>query len=350
MKPPNTSVRFFGLNLRQLKHDWTIALNQIAHWPVLRWLAPAYVTRITIANGETADYVEKTGRALVKQQETKKVKFFGFLLPDKLVLWHPMVLPKLSADAVHAAIELEVMSLSPFLSDDVVWGHTPLISAQQGNKTHIVIASRKIILQYIASLEPTKSSHDSFEIWVKPPQGHGFLVLDGFGEKKRKRLTVRWRIVNLYLVFLLAAIGLAAAVTPTAQLRLRALQAAQDYEKLRPLAAPAIKQRELLVQLDQQIKVLQVQQEKSLKPELALLRITKLLPDDTYVTSLQVQGSKILLTGQTANTAVLMQQLGAQTGVKDVRAPTAAGKQRGAERETFNIEFTLDPSSLIAQP
>lgn len=350
MKQPNSEARFFGLNLRQLRSDWSSALNQMARWPVLRWLTPVYVTRIKTANGETADYVERQEQVVVKQSRPQKVRFFGFLLPQNLVLWHTMALPRLAGDASQAAIELEVKSLSPFVSDDLVWAHTALIPAAQGSTTQIVIASRKIIAQHIALIESPPPRLDSVEIWATLPQGDSLFVLKGFGEKKRRELSARWRVVNLFLVFMLAAIGFAAAVTPTAQLRLRAIKAAQDYQQLGVLAAPALQQRDLLVRFEQQTTALQAQLTQGLKPELILLRITKLLPDDTYVTQLQAKGDKFKLTGQTPNTAALMQQLGAQAGVKDVRAPNPAVKPRGAERETFNIEFTLDPSSLTPPP
>lgn len=350
MKQPDSSETFFGLNLRQLQIDWALALSQMASWPSIRWLAPAYPTRVKIANDESTDYLEKTGRALTKQDREKPSRFSGFLLPDNIVLWQPMLLPKLPANEARAAMALEVRGRSPFLPDDVVWGHSPLIPTKQGMTTNLVIASRKIITQHLTSLGPESSNPERFEIWVKPPQDQRFLVLDGFGEGRRRQLTARWRAINLFLVFLLAAIGLAAAVTPTAQLRLRAIQASQDDEKLSILTVPALNQRERLVRSEQQLKALQGQIELALQPELILLRITKLLPDDTYITGLQVQGSKISLTGQTPNTAALMQQLGAQPGVKDVRAPTAAAKLRDSERETFNIGFTLEPSSLALQP
>lgn len=350
MKSSHTPTKFFGLDLRQLQSDWALALNQAAHWPVLRWLAPAYVTRVRLPNGDTADYSEKTGRAAPAAQRAKTVKFQGFLLPDHLVLWHPMTLPNLKDDAARAALKLQVKSLSPFLADDVIWGHTPLLSVQGGKKTHIAMASRKLTAQYMASFEGAVPKPNDFELWVEVPETHGLLVLNGFGEKKRRQLAARWRAVNLCLVFLLAAIGFAAAITPAVQLRLRAIQAAQDYVNLQTQAAPAVQQRERLVQLDQHIKALQVETKQRLHPELILAKITKLLTDDTYVTSLQMQGDKILLVGQTTNTAALMQQLGAQAGVKDVKAPIATTKQRGADRETFNIEFTLDASSLTAQP
>jgi len=350
MKRLSNSASLFGLDLSQLKVDWILALREIANWPALRWLAPVYVTRLKTATGETIDCIEKTGRVHSAQGAGGKVRFFGVLLPDNIVLWRRMVLPKLNADAARSAFELEVRRLSPFQQDDLVWGHTPLVPAPEGSKAYIAIASRKIIAQHIASLTQDERGHDRHEVWAEAPEALGFLELDGFGESLRKRLTARWRLLNLFLVFLLAAICVVAAATPTMQIRARALNAAQEYAKLEPLAAPAQRQREVLAQLDQQMKGLQTQMENRLEPELLLLIITKLLADDTYLTSMQVRGGKILLVGQTPNTAALMQQLGAQAGVKNVKAPSAAMRPRGADRETFNIEFTLDPSSLMAMP
>jgi general secretion pathway protein L len=63
-----------------------------------------------------------------------------------------------------------------------------------------------------------------------------------------------------------------------------------------------------------------------------------------------VQDSKFSLNGETPNTAALMQLLGAQAGVKDVKAPTAAVKPRGSERETFSIEFTLETPGMVRKP
>jgi general secretion pathway protein L len=338
--------RFFGLNLSTLQSDWAAALVQMGGWPMLRWLTPTYVTRINTTASESADYIEKPDRKYIKRSPVKSPRFFGCLLPESLVLWHAVVLPKLPADATQAALELEARSLSPFAPEDSVWAHTTHASGPQEATTHIVICSRRIIAQHVAALASPAVPADSFEIWVKPPQGEGFVVLDGFGEKKRRQLSAWWRVVNLCLVMLLAGIAFAAAITPTAQLRLRAIQASQDYEKLAMLAAPALEQRAQLLQLEQQIAALQGYQAQSLKPELILLRLTNLLPDETYLTRLQAQGDKFTLNGITPNTAALMQQLGAQTGVKDVRAPTAAVKQRGSDREAFSIEFTVDPSSL----
>ena len=74
--------------------------------------------------------------------------------------------------------------------------------------------------------------------------------------------------------------------------------------------------------------------------------LTQALPDDTSLLNLQLQGLKVTMAGQTTNAAALMQHLSAQPGVRDVRAPSAATKPLGVTKESFSIEFMLDPKTL----
>jgi general secretion pathway protein L len=72
--------------------------------------------------------------------------------------------------------------------------------------------------------------------------------------------------------------------------------------------------------------------------------ITEALGDDTSLLSVQVQGHKVSLTGQTANASTLMKKLDNLPGLRDVRAPAPATKPLGATRESFTIEFSMDPA------
>jgi general secretion pathway protein L len=65
---------------------------------------------------------------------------------------------------------------------------------------------------------------------------------------------------------------------------------------------------------------------------------------------LQIQGHKVSITGQTANASALMKKLGGQPGLRDVRAPAPATKPLGATRESFTIEFTMDPAQWPSVP
>lgn len=341
---PSPTPVFFGINLRALQQDWRMALQGMGEWPVVSWLTPGYVTRLKTSAHHSADFIQKNQHTSLLKTPAKNVRFTGYLLPDELLLWHPMTLPLLNAEALTAALTLEAQSLSPFPPDDLIWSHTPVHPSAQGLSTRLVLSSRKLIKKHIEDIAPSQGAQTNYEVWVKKTNPTGYLVLEGFDEKKRHHLATQWRRVNLLLVLTALAIATAAAVTPTAQLRLRALQATQSFSTLQTTAGPAVLQRERLTKLDLQIKALQTQREKTLAPEKLLHALTTRLTDDTYLTSLHFQNGKVILSGQTPNTATLMQQLGSKPGVKDVKAPVPASRQRGADRETFNIEFTLDPT------
>jgi general secretion pathway protein L len=111
-------------------------------------------------------------------------------------------------------------------------------------------------------------------------------------------------------------------------------------------ATPVIAQRESLVRMSEQLTNLALLSRKSAPPLQTLKLITEALPDDTSLLSLQLQGQKVSISGQTGNAAALMKQLGSTPGLRDVKAPTPATKPLGAPRESFTIEFTLDPAQL----
>ena len=309
---------------------------------MFRWLTPAYSTRLDRPDGGSVDFVEKLDGSSIVAPSAGKVKFSGFLLPEELVLWHRMKLPMLPREAAKSAVELQVRSLSPFSADDVVWACQSASSVNQTGETWIGITSRKLVLKYVEPLGVGPVNLKDLEFWAQMPDSKGFLVLDGFGETFRRRYALKWRSVNIGLLALLVAMGLAAAVTPTVQLRNRALQADQDYSRLRAQTNPIVHQREVFLQQELQVKALQGQLVSRIDIVQMLPKITQLLPDDTYLSNLKVQDSKFLLNGETPNTAALMQLLGGQPGIKDVKAPTAAVKPRGSEREIFSIEFTLE--------
>ena len=71
--------------------------------------------------------------------------------------------------------------------------------------------------------------------------------------------------------------------------------------------------------------------------------LTQVLPDDAAVQALQLVGTKVSLSGQATDAAELMQKLGQQPGIRDVRAPAAATRLNNSNKESFSIEFVVDP-------
>jgi general secretion pathway protein L len=348
MTPPISKAALISLDWQRLVSDLKVAWQGMGQWPFFRWFTPSYATRVTFPDGSARNLVGSGGQTAASDEAPK---FRGYLLPEDLVLWQTVELPALGAQEIASALSFQVGTHSPFAPDDTVWGHTAPASngANAGLKTEVAIVSRKLVAPHIAQLQGSKAPLLEPEWWVKAPGGGAMVVLGDGAAQPRNILSRRWRNLNLGLFLLLLFILCVAAITPTAQLHLRALQAANSYSALQVAAGAAVQQREQLVKFQQQAQLLQSQLKGSLHPELALLRVTQLLPDNTFLTSLVLQGDKVTITGQTPNTAVLMQQLGTQAGVRSVRAPVAATKQRGAEQESFSVEFDLDAADMGAK-
>ena len=136
-------------------------------------------------------------------------------------------------------------------------------------------------------------------------------------------------------------------MTPTLQLRARAIEAVHAYDDVVHRTPALVKEREMLLQSVEKLNVLSELLTGRIEPMKVLDRLTKVLPDDTALQGFTLKGQKVTITGLTANASALMQILGEQPGVRDVRAPTPTTRVAGANsKENFVIEFSLDPQEF----
>lgn len=363
-------ARLFGLDLSGVLDDLKIAWRGMLGWHVFAWLRPEPVVRWLRANRQSEVYRGSRRHARVSPAAAKAARFAAVELPDDLLLRHVVQLPPLPGAASDGALVLEVQNLSPFAADELLWVSTDIsdrdrgrdggqAAPRQGRRVAVVLASRSMVQAHLAAMQSTETAASnpvSPEVWVDMGDGQP-AVLPGFGEARRLGYQRRWQRVNAVLcvgaVLLLAGM----LVTPTLQLRLRALDAVDQYTALQKQVAPLIQQREAYVKAQGLLQALP----DSAVPSGAALQIldmiTRALPDDTSLQSFQLAAPegpgkppKVLLVGQTGNAAALMQQLGAQPGLKDVKAPSAAVKPLGAIKESFSIELLVDLAQASGLP
>jgi len=347
LTPSNSSnqARFFGLDLSSLWRDLLTAWRGMLEWQVFSWAWPQQAVRVFLPTGGRALSRGLQTSLIEDEQGIESARFETVLLPEELVLRRSLDLPKLQPAELQAGLTLEVQTLSPFTVGDLSWAYE--IGSQDGSlmRVHVVLCSRKLIGQHLQTIHPELKLQTS-EVWVPRLGGPGFVMLPGFGEARRQRQGATWRWASALLALLALALLMAMAVTPSVKLYLRSLQANQAMTSLGKKASPAMAQRESLVRVSEQLTSLALLTGKPVPPLQTLRLITEALPDDTSLLSLQIQGLKVSITGQTANAAALMKQLGSTPGLRDVKAPTPATKPLGAPRESFTIEFTLDPARL----
>lgn len=336
-------AQFFGLDLASFLSDVVTAWCGMLDWPVLSWLRPKLKVRLWLPEGTPVLTRGLQATMLNDHASTQSARFEAILLPESLLLRRTIHVPKLRPADIQAALALEIQTLSPFTPDDTVWACEITPTRTASLKVDLLLTARKLVNQHVATLRPQLTSQAP-EVWATRASGAGFVMMPGFGDTRRQRQGVLWRWASAILGLLALALIGTMAVTPSLQLYLRSLQAQQAMVSLKQKAEPVIAQRESLLHTIEHIDALAKLIGNTVPTLQVLNLITTALSDDTSLLSLKIQGSKVTLSGQTVNASVLMKQLGSTPGLKDVKAPTPAVKPLGATRESFTIEFTLDPA------
>lgn len=340
-----SDARFFGLDLkdlgRQLREPWEGA----SAWPVFSWLTPSVPVCVLRADGRDVLWANGQGAVVSKDSAapnaSDRPRFYAVEVPEDLVLRRNVRLPVMGAENRISALALESRTASPFAPDDLVWG----MSAENAHSDmHVlVLASRKQLLAYQSTLGARIPQDVVPEQWAMGDGGRP-IVLAGFGEPRRLAFIARWRRTGCTLLGSAAVIAVCIALTPSIQLKLRADQAHAAYTRLAQSAAPVVAKREALVKSADQLTALQQRLAERIEPLRLLDSLTRVMPDDTALQSFKLNGTKVMVAGLTANASTLMQLLGSQAGMRDVRAPSPATRLAGAEKESFVIEFVADPA------
>lgn len=339
MSSISSDARFLGVDLQALWREVRQPWLQSHQWPVLAWLTPLPVIRLLEVEGKESYWL---GDARPLAASAKRSWLFTAVeLPEDCVLRRSLTVPVMGEADIANAVALQVRNASPFVAQDLAWGYRLHPASKGKHRIDVALVSRKQVGQHLASEAPRLQGVPGPEVWVR--SGALPIVLKGYGNGQRASHAKRWRAVGGGLLLLACILMGAIAVTPAAQLRLRALEAAQAYAALGERTAPLARQREAFLQSTEQLGGLRDLLADRLEPLPFLAALTDILPDDTAIQGIKLQGSKVAITGATADSSALMQLLGKQPGLRDVRAPSAATRVPGATREAFSIEFTVDP-------
>ncbi len=346
MSSSSYDLRLFGIDLRDVWGDLRRSWQSLHRLPLLAWLTPSTTVRLLQADGRTSWW--RDGKLSARASE--QTRFVAIELPEERILRRSWVLPAMSDAQTAAAVALELRNNSPFAPDDVVWGYSCRAAAPGGVQVTAVLASRAHIAQYLpqqARRLAGLTAPAQPELWALAT-GQAPLVIAGFGEGLRERYIRQWRRVGYALLLLVCALLAALAVTPSVQLYLRARDAVAAYDAVQARTVPLAQQREALLRTSERLATVGELLARQVDPLWAMDLLTRALPDNTALLSLQLQGFKANIAGQTSNAAELMQHLGAHAGMRDVRAPSAATRPLGTSKESFTLELTLDPPAAAA--
>ncbi|MDF1486405.1 PilN domain-containing protein [Ramlibacter sp. H39-3-26] len=339
------STQLFGLDLRRLWRDTCKAWSRLLQRPALDWLAPPITVLLHKPGGTELWQAIGKNLAPARAARLAQVQAWAMEVPDDRVLWRRLTMPSMPAAEVANAVALEADNASPFAREETALGYIVATEAgQRGLRVDLALASRRQIDQYMLVQRKEPGSIMAAlppEAWAIAQDGRP-VVLSGFGEALRARLDARGRRIGYGLLAVAVVLVLAIMLTPVIQLRHRAIEAVNRFDDLVARTQPIVQQRSELAQGNEQLADVGTILAVRIDPLRIMERLTQVLPDDTYLQSVSIQGLKITMSGQTANAAALMQLLSSQPDFHDVKAPSAATRPLGAPKETFNIELKLE--------
>ncbi len=336
-------ARFLGVDMRTLGRELRQAWADLQQRPPLSWFTPSVSVLLLQADGAQTLWWGSEGPQENPVTTVPRIK--ALQLPEEMVLQRTLTLPPIDAADIANAAALQARTISPFAESDLVWGWRMHSRAQVPAQIDIALASRRQVAQYLQS-QAQRWGADQPEVWVIPPAGAP-IVLTGYGEALRSALGRRGCWLRYALLGLAFCFVAAIAITPTLQLRARTIEAVHAYDAVALRTPPLVKERETLLQTVEQLTALSDLLDGRIEPLRVLERLTTVLPDDTALQSFSLKGQKVTLNGLTSNASALMQLLGEQSGIRDVRAPSAATRTGGVNsQENFIIEFTLDPQQF----
>lgn len=270
-------------------------------------------------------------------------KFQAVELPDDLVLRRGLVLPRMSEPHAAEAVRLEARSNSPFPVEDLAWGS--LVRELEGGRKHVdlALASRRHVSGFLQDRWPELlAAAKQPEVWSWSGQDPP-VVIQGYGEVHRLHAAAMGRRWNWILAGVVLALATMVALTPTIQLRQRAVEAVGAFDAVLRRVAPLVRKRDELAALNDKVRSLELIVAERVDPAAVMEYLTRILPDDTYLYGLDVQKAKITASGHTVDASALLQKLSSDPMLKNVRAPMAVTRQPGATKEAFVIEFSMEP-------
>lgn len=277
---------------------------------------------------------------LIKQYDEKNdvnIDAYSILLDSDDVLESRLHLPRMDQANITEAVNLYLTVNSPFPPEDTDFGWIVESLKSNDSTLLVAIASKNKVSEYFKRTKEHIGRAD-LEVWYAGRSGKP-VRFTGYGGEARSRLYRKYRLIGWNLCFLMAATVLAIAATPTAQLRLRAIDAYHQYEALVDSTKIQVQKKSQLIQLAETSKDINNILSNRIDVQKLLVFMTANFPDDTHVLNLDVSGLSVKVVGVTSNSNNLIKLLGDKNEINSLRMPVPVTRQPGSSQEGFTLEF-----------
>jgi general secretion pathway protein L len=261
-------------------------------------------------------------------------------LPPDLALQKELTLPLAAEENLRQVLAFEMDRQTPFKADQVYFDYDVLTrdSAARRLRVRLATVPRKTLDTLLERLELVGIRPDRVDVT-------GNSAVNLLPAERRPVHSQGQRRVNSALGAAVVLLALASAVIPLWQQRELVLE-------LRPRVAAAQSEAEQVMalrdKLERAVKESRVVLDKRRKTPLVidvLNEVTRLLPDGTWLSSLELKGNELRIQGESTGASALVGVLEASPRFSQVHFSSPVTQNPATGRERFQLSATVDPYS-----
>jgi len=262
------------------------------------------------------------------------------LTPTKFV-FRPLDLPRRAGEFLDGVVRSQIDRLTPWSAAEAAFGYATPTEEDDQRIAVVVAATARTTVASIAEAVAALGA-DSVRVSTRP-DANSAAPIEVFAERSRAERQVRGvkrRLVAcLALAGVAAALSLAGGVTLGGDAEARLATLERRIAALRAAMVDSRSGRE-----DAVVAELDARKRASPVGVLALEALSRILPDDTYLDELRIEGDKIQIAGMTRDAPALIALI--ESSRRFARAtffsPTTRGP--GDNVDSFHIEAHIEPA------
>ena len=259
-------------------------------------------------------------------------------LPERCGLQGRMILPLATEENLREVIAFEMDRQTPFTVDKVYFSHRVAGRDKVAQQiiVDLTVVPRSVVMTALAVAARVGLTPETVTI-ADAMQGNSGNLLPRAG---RRRWPARRRLLSGVLA---AAVALTATAgffrVEQSHQTARALE--QDVAAAKQDADAAVRLRTEIARVGAAAQFLVNRKHKVPSVSLLLLELTRILPDEAFLTDLQLTGNDVQLAGSAASATNLIERLNHAAMFADAGFRSPVVRDPRLDRETFNISMRL---------
>jgi len=289
--------------------------------------------RVEIANGSLAEPLPPKWLSILRGSRIELV------LQSSRFLFRPLELPKRAAEYLDGIVRSQIDRLTPWTATEAVYSWTQPTDAPN-DRINLTIAAtaRSMIAPYLRALAGLNAA----SIVVSTAQsnsGAQAAPIRLLEQSMGSAVSVRRVRSILMAIFLLS--GLSAAATIGFSAIASDNLGAEQQELMRKISARKAAMRNMFE--GSTLQTLEKRKQTTPSSVIALEALSKLLPDDTYVTELRIDGERLQIVGMTDDAASLIKLIEQSPHFAHAIFFAPTTHSPGTTKEQFHIESHINP-------